>query len=585
MGFLEICAGVVLLQLSKSAKDVPDSAVFKGDLDQVREIAEQEESEHEPKADAIRGSAAIIRRLSQTRRNAAEQEAKRYLEEKRKEHLEPLAENEVAEWDGLRRRKTIIGEGSFSSPSQRRKTIHPPLGMSHVPNEEDAEEARHRVDSGLFEGVRSRTKSVLGRNRDKHNASEPSPMHPMVLSEINIAPNKDSPHEQYGAPLVDESSDHIYGLPSALQRNEDESEPYTPRSKPLPRSPSNAHNDGSESPIQTTRRQFSFTNFLRRNSRATDTNRPTSSSTNNTFSNDGPPHPMRSQKGIGSRSASHDQKMQRKHATEEERAGLVTGDSFHHLHSERDHPYAHEHHYPSSSTAHESHYPPPTSHVPLQSHRAPSPIQSQSSDEDEDWQMTNRTPPSIHEQQTRPNDILYSRTTASPDRLRESTSRTTLSQSPPPQVPPHQSPSQISLVSVPLAGQSTTPRRPSQRRTFARPSSTPASPDRTRDGQITPRPVAQPLAAVYDPSPNSSTNQSTRAETRAQPAQNISRSYDIIAGREDPAARSQTPDEYEESRRRFEARRGNGRNLPGGGGGDRSYDSGRSGQSGNGAFI
>ncbi|EOD43372.1 hypothetical protein GTA08_BOTSDO12767 [Neofusicoccum parvum] len=43
MGFLVICSGVVLLQLSKSAKDVPDAAVFKGDLDQVRTVAEQEE--------------------------------------------------------------------------------------------------------------------------------------------------------------------------------------------------------------------------------------------------------------------------------------------------------------------------------------------------------------------------------------------------------------------------------------------------------------------------------------------------------------------------------------------------------------
>lgn len=50
MGFLQICAGVVLLQLSKSAKNVPDTEVFRGDLDQVRTVAEQEEPEYEPKA-------------------------------------------------------------------------------------------------------------------------------------------------------------------------------------------------------------------------------------------------------------------------------------------------------------------------------------------------------------------------------------------------------------------------------------------------------------------------------------------------------------------------------------------------------
>jgi hypothetical protein len=58
MGFLTICSGVVLLQLSKSAKDVPDTAVFSGDLDQIHTIAEQEQPETEPKADAIRGPAA-----------------------------------------------------------------------------------------------------------------------------------------------------------------------------------------------------------------------------------------------------------------------------------------------------------------------------------------------------------------------------------------------------------------------------------------------------------------------------------------------------------------------------------------------
>ncbi len=35
MGFLVICSGVVLLQMSKSAKDLPDAALFKGDLHPV----------------------------------------------------------------------------------------------------------------------------------------------------------------------------------------------------------------------------------------------------------------------------------------------------------------------------------------------------------------------------------------------------------------------------------------------------------------------------------------------------------------------------------------------------------------------
>ena len=60
MGFLQICAGVVLLQLSKSAKNVPDAEVFRGDLDQVRTVAEQEEPEYEPKAGMIFSEQSIF---------------------------------------------------------------------------------------------------------------------------------------------------------------------------------------------------------------------------------------------------------------------------------------------------------------------------------------------------------------------------------------------------------------------------------------------------------------------------------------------------------------------------------------------
>ena len=98
MGFLQICAGVVLLQLSKSAQDVPDAAVFRGDLDQVKEVAQLEQPEFEPKADAIRGAAAIVRRLSSCRREREEEESRRVVEERMQ-----MGSEEV-QWDGLRRR-------------------------------------------------------------------------------------------------------------------------------------------------------------------------------------------------------------------------------------------------------------------------------------------------------------------------------------------------------------------------------------------------------------------------------------------------------------------------------------------------
>ena len=148
LGFLVICSGVVLLQLSKSAKDVPDAAVFKGDLDQVRTVAEQEEPESEPKADAIRGAAGIARRFSQARQKSELAEARRVYEEKMKDQMEPIAENEQVEWDGLRRRKTTIN-GTGPGSLRRQKTIHPPLGMAHFPE-----------DDPLWEGNESRPAST-----------------------------------------------------------------------------------------------------------------------------------------------------------------------------------------------------------------------------------------------------------------------------------------------------------------------------------------------------------------------------------------------------------------------------------------
>lgn len=169
LGFLQICAGVVLLQLSKSAKDVPDAAVFKGDLDQIREVATQEEPEYEPKADSIRGAASIIRRISTTRRTAEADEAKRYIHEKHEDFLKPPGDNEIIEWDGIRRRRTVVGEGPTMSrpitprsPSIRQQL--PPLGMSRFPDHDEEDETRPTTkQSGrsFFGDVRSRTSSVL----------------------------------------------------------------------------------------------------------------------------------------------------------------------------------------------------------------------------------------------------------------------------------------------------------------------------------------------------------------------------------------------------------------------------------------
>lgn len=118
LGFLQICSGVILLQLSKSAKDVPDTQIFTGELDQVKLVAEQTEPESEPKADAIRGTAAIIRQFSVARRNREAEEAWRVHEERVRELRNP---EEQAEWDGVRRRITYSGDNSFAG--RRRNTL------------------------------------------------------------------------------------------------------------------------------------------------------------------------------------------------------------------------------------------------------------------------------------------------------------------------------------------------------------------------------------------------------------------------------------------------------------------------------
>ena len=390
MGFLQICAGVILLQLSKSAKDVPDAAVFKGDLDQMREVAEQEQPESEPKADAIRGTAAIIRRLSVSRQKMEHEEARRLREDKTKDQLEPLRENEVAEWDGLRRRKTVIGNGEFGGPV-RRKTIHPPLGMSHFPEQRQDEDPEREAQEGhgFFEGLRDRAQSVLHPHQQRNTTSDfgdpRSPIHPMALTEINVQGSKaDTPILPYGPGSFEEAQEHIYGLPPRLQGGRNESGTRSPRSKPLPdhpqdQSPALAGYKDSlapERPEHSTRRQFSFTNVFHRSSRTFD--RPPTSDPNHAST---AAHRPTSRAGLGPRSGSstsHEQKKAMKTATEEERLGLVKGDSHAALLREEQSPPrpAHLH---SSFFASEAFFSldlKPSDYIP-------------EDDEDDDWQMMN----------------------------------------------------------------------------------------------------------------------------------------------------------------------------------------------------
>lgn len=333
MGFFVICAGVVLLQLSKSAKDVPDAAVFSGDLDQVRTIAEQAQSETEPQADAIRGAAAIVRRFSTTREKRELDEAKRLHEEKQQD-LEPIGENEHVEWDGLRRRRTTYGSNSVRSrgnttpfpdfEATHTPQPHPPLGMSQFPTESDSDvdEEQRRPDTGNSLSFFQRAKSIVGprsRNSTLQQGVQ-SPMHPVPLTEISIPAYKgalDSSDTAYygredqGTPTygpADGQKTEYQGADGQRERHitivEDRagsSHSLHPHSGPTP-------------PPHSARRQFSFQNVFRKGQGSDEAMPPSAGQSRS---------PM-IRKGLGDRARAASVS---KGATEEERLGLVKGDT------------------------------------------------------------------------------------------------------------------------------------------------------------------------------------------------------------------------------------------------------------------
>lgn len=312
LGFLQICVGVVLLQLSRSAKDVPDAAVFKGDLNQVREVVTQEEPESEPRADSIRGTAALMRRLSTPRRNMEQEEARRFFREKREDSLSRPSDNEIFEWDGLRRRRTVVGEGPTMSRPRTAGTpgsarsVFPPLGMSHFPEEnEQAVDEWPRIGQSahnFLEGIRSRTSVVLHsphrRQAGKSDLpdSEVNSAHPVALtdvrgkrpgySESDVGPSQakgrsDTTHSITWANEVD---DHSHSGENSVS------------SEPLPRP-------------NVARRQFSFNTMFNRIRGGGESPNSRARSPRGILRRTGPEHlvPVRP-------------------STEEERLGLVNGD-------------------------------------------------------------------------------------------------------------------------------------------------------------------------------------------------------------------------------------------------------------------
>lgn len=366
-GFLTICAGVVLLQLSRSAKDVPDAAVFKGDLDQIHTIAEQEQSETDPKADAIRGTAAIIRRLSSARLKMEADELKRMHEEKQQEALAPLNEDGAQfEWDGIRRRRTTYGSNrsramtppslnQFGSPAP---TQHPPLGWSHFPTQEELDALDRPSSPGALSSIvgtiRTRARSVFvppqsapgtAHDDDDPNKNMQDPLHPVPLTDMNVHGRGNGQDLESGVYNNGKSPSKARYQSSTL------SVPGTTHSAPpgRPRGVSEVSDVSSLGPPPTppphgTRRQFSFQRFglglgLRHGNNSPHQQQQQQppqqshahSNTAGVGGGDGAadsPHPSSSRRpgSLVARTRGYSNP-QAQEASEEERLGLVTGDS------------------------------------------------------------------------------------------------------------------------------------------------------------------------------------------------------------------------------------------------------------------
>ncbi|KAJ5788151.1 hypothetical protein N7457_003141 [Penicillium paradoxum] len=310
LGFLQICAGVVLLQLSKSAKDVPDAAVFKGDLDQIREVAAVEEPESEPKADSIRGAASIIRRISTARRTMESDEARRFFHDKHEDTLKPPSENEIIEWDGLRRRKTVIGEGPTMSrpitprtPSVKRQ--HPPWGMSRLPaveHEDNHQPETKQSTHSFMDDIRSRAANVLNPSQWRAVNTEDEKNASANTQSVGMT---DMPHQSNNA---DTEYYGAGGLDAPLSSNR----PRSDTARSVSWADEKPESLAPEPPVHTAQRQFSFNSMIGRMKAGGESSAR---------------HPPGSPRGILRRT--HLGGDHRNGATEEESLGLVHGDSRH----------------------------------------------------------------------------------------------------------------------------------------------------------------------------------------------------------------------------------------------------------------
>ena len=226
---------------------------------------------------------------------------------------------------------------------------HPPLGMSHFPTEDELAEHDRPGSPGALSSIvgtiRSRARSVLlpghpdfqqGRHDTGINPKIQSPMHPVQLTEISVPAQKvgegsNSPYGEYGLPskTAYEGAAGVAAAGSTVSVNSSARRVQFGGDN---RKASLAASDGSSlgppptPPPHTTRRQFSFQNVFKRHQQHAqgDAAHDAAGDAGHHFFPSIHAAARPATRPLSSRGYSNPQV---KGATEEERLGLVKGDS------------------------------------------------------------------------------------------------------------------------------------------------------------------------------------------------------------------------------------------------------------------
>lgn len=218
----------------------------------------------------------------------------------KEEHMQPIGEGEQVEFDGIRRRRTIVDPNrppTRSATVVRTKMSHPPLGMSQFPTYDSDEDDSSSFHPGFFQRLRSRGKSTSSRGSSHAVGSSTMGMKTLPPIPTDGASDISTGQESYKQVMQEDTSYKPHD--AHIQFAE----------LPPPSRERQASNDSSlhapKPPPHMAKRQFSFQNVFGRNraeSAGESSKRPASRH---------------------SRKTSHEKAV----ATEEERLGLVKGDS------------------------------------------------------------------------------------------------------------------------------------------------------------------------------------------------------------------------------------------------------------------